>query len=100
MLRIDGKLGRAHVSLCATRRISSGLGFVQKNRMAAENEPGHEHPAPDQAAGDHAETLATSLTDLIDEMDRAAFLRSLSSRHLKRPLEIDVSALRARPKTP
>jgi hypothetical protein len=31
-------------------------------------------------------------------MDRAAFLRSLSSRHPKRPLEIDFSELRARPK--
>jgi hypothetical protein len=66
--------------------------------MAGENEPGHEDPAPRHAVADHDETLATSLTDLIDEMDRAAFLRSLSCRQLKRPLEIDFSELRARPK--
>lgn len=70
----------------------------KKKRMASENEPQHEHPASHQAIADHDEKLATSLTDLIDEMDRAAFLRSLSSRHLKRPLEIDLSALQTRPK--
>ena len=64
--------------------------------MTAENEPRHEHSESHEAIGDQSETL--SLTDLIDEMDRAAFLRSLSSRHLKRPLEIDFSELRARPK--
>jgi hypothetical protein len=67
--------------------------------MAAENEPQHEDPASQQAIADHDEKLERSLTDLIDEMDRAAFLRSLSSRHLKRPLEIDLSELRVRPKT-
>ncbi|HEY7671895.1 MAG TPA: hypothetical protein VIC71_06740 [Gammaproteobacteria bacterium] len=66
--------------------------------MAAENEPRHENPIADQAIADHSE-IATSLTDLIDEMDRAAFQRSLSSRHLHRPLDIDFSALRARPKS-
>lgn len=74
------------------------LHCVQKNRMTAENEPRHEHSASHEAIGDQSETLALSLTDLIDEMDRAAFLRSLSSRHPKRPLEIDFSELRARPK--
>jgi hypothetical protein len=66
--------------------------------MTAENEPGHEESATHGAIVDHGDPLATSLTDLIDEMDRAAFLRSLASRHLKRPLKIDFTELRARPK--
>jgi hypothetical protein len=67
--------------------------------MTGENEPQHEHSASQKAVAEHPETLAPSLTDLIDEMDRAAFLRSLSSRHLNRSLEIDLSALQARPKS-
>jgi hypothetical protein len=67
--------------------------------MTPENEPGHEHSVAHGEIADHREPLATSLTDLIDEMDRAAFLRSLSSRHLDRPLKIDFTALQARPKS-
>jgi hypothetical protein len=66
--------------------------------MTAENEPGHEQPAAHGGIVEHNDSLATSLTDLIDEMDRAAFLRSLASRHLDRPLKIDFTELRARPK--
>jgi hypothetical protein len=66
--------------------------------MTAENEPGHEESATHGGIVDHGDPLATSLTDLIDEMDRAAFLRSLASRHLQRPLKIDFTELRARPK--
>jgi hypothetical protein len=62
----------------------------------AENEPGHERSAAQGGIADHRDPLVTSLTDLIDEMDRAAFLRSLSSRHLDRPLKIDFTELRAR----
>jgi hypothetical protein len=67
--------------------------------MTAENEPGHEQSAAHGEIVDHSDPLATSLTDLIDEMDRAAFLRSLASRHLQRPLKIDFTELRARPKS-
>jgi hypothetical protein len=66
--------------------------------MTAENEPGHERSAAHGGTVDHRDPLATSLTDLIDEMDRAAFQRSLASRHLDRPLKIDLTELRARPK--
>ena len=39
-----------------------------------------------------------SLTDLIDAMDRAAFLRSLAGRHPKRDLELKATELSALPK--
>jgi hypothetical protein len=67
--------------------------------MTAENEPRRDQSAPHESIADHGESLAPSLTDLIDEMDRAAFLRSLASRQLKRSLEIDSSELQARPKS-
>jgi hypothetical protein len=76
----------------------AGSVSCRKNRMTAENEPGHQQSAAHAGIVDRDEPLATSLTDLIDAMDRAAFLRSLSSRHLDRPLKIDFSELRARPK--
>jgi hypothetical protein len=66
--------------------------------MTAENEPRRDQSAPHESIADQGESLAPSLTDLIDEMDRAAFHRSLESRHLKRPLKIDLTELRARPK--
>jgi hypothetical protein len=67
--------------------------------MTAENEPRRDQSAPHESIADQGESLAPSLTDLIDEMDRAAFLRSLASRQLKRSLEIDSSELQARPKS-
>jgi hypothetical protein len=42
----------------------------------------------------------TSLTDLIDEMDRAAFRRSLASRDLGKRLEITSHNLQARDAPP
>jgi len=40
-----------------------------------------------------------SLTDLIDEMDRASFRRSLASREPGRRLEVTDHLLQARPKS-
>ena len=66
--------------------------------MAAENEPRRDQSASHESIADHPETLAISLTDLIDEMDRAAFLRSLAGRHLKRDLELKATELAPLPK--
>jgi hypothetical protein len=46
----------------------------------------------DESVGKHRDALATSLTDLIDELDRAAFHRSLANRNLAR-IEITARAL-------
>jgi hypothetical protein len=66
--------------------------------MTAENEPRHEHSASHEAIADN-DPLATTLTDLIDEMDRAAFQRTLSGRRVQRPLKIELTEVRAQPKT-
>jgi hypothetical protein len=49
--------------------------------MAIQDERDNTRSA-DESFGKHRDTLVTSLTDLIDEMDRAAFHRSLANRHL------------------
>jgi hypothetical protein len=99
LLRINRSFAKRALRSALPVDYDPGSISLRTIRMAAENEPRHQHLASQETIADRNETLATSLTDLIDEMDRAAFLRSLSSRHLKRPLEIDLSELRARPKT-
>ena len=45
---------------------------------------------------ENPDALATSLTDLIDEMDRAAFRRSLASRDLGKAPQTDTNNVRSR----
>jgi hypothetical protein len=53
--------------------------------MKEEHEPRQERSTNDRPE----DPLATSLTDLIDEMDRAAFRRVLAGRDVTRQLEIN-----------
>jgi hypothetical protein len=56
-------------------------------------------PRKNESTNDGSEdALATSLTDLIDEMDRAAFRRALAGRDLMKRLEINSHALQPQPK--
>ena len=65
--------------------------------MQKEHEPRREQAAS-TAFGEDTDRFGPSLTDLIDEMDRAAFRRSLASRDVARKIEISSHSLRARPK--
>lgn len=58
--------------------------------MKREDEPQTSGPKPDGLI---------SLTDLIDEMDRASFRRSLANREPGRPIEVTDHGLQARPKS-
>jgi hypothetical protein len=66
--------------------------------MKEEREPQRARSA-DELLGAHAPMLETSLTDLIDEMDRIAFRRALANRDLTRPLEITSYDFGTRPKS-
>ena len=64
--------------------------------MKEEHEPREERSTT--AHMDHADVLATSLTDLIDEMDRAAFRRSLAGRDITRSVLVNSHNLQPQPK--
>lgn len=63
--------------------------------MQKEHEPRQGRSAAELLI-ENADALATSLTDLIDEMDRAAFRRSLASRDGGKDLKIDTHDVRPR----
>jgi hypothetical protein len=65
--------------------------------MKKEQAP-HVEPPVNEELLDDSEAI-TSLTDLIDEMDRTSFRRALASREHARTLEISSHDLRARGKT-
>jgi len=59
----------------------------------------HQEPSVSEEFLNDSQAIATSLTDLIDEMDRAAFRRALANREHARKLEISFHSLRARAKS-
>jgi hypothetical protein len=66
---------------------------MEKDRAPHDESSVHRDRPQDSSA------LVTSLTDLIDEMDRASFRRALASREHARRLEISAHSVRARAKT-
>ena len=66
--------------------------------MNKEHAP-HDQPSVNEELLDDSQAIATSLTDLIDEMDRAAFRRALANREHTRKLEISSHNLRVRAKS-
>ena len=65
--------------------------------MQKEHEP-HDARSSSESFVESTDPSVPSLTDLIDEMDRAAFRRSLASRDVTRRIQINSHNLRARPK--
>jgi hypothetical protein len=64
--------------------------------MKEEHEPDERLAVDDRK--ERQDPPPTSLTDLIDEMDRAAFHRALAGRTATRPLKINSHTLQPQPK--
>ena len=66
--------------------------------MKEEREP-HDGRSTNDGSGIEQDSLTTSLTDFIDEMDRAAFRRSLAGRDPAPRLELTAHAVQPRSKS-